>query len=236
MSPRVSLTEGVARHHLLSLPNAAPRALGKHGNQNLRLGAPALAHATPTFGGKEVGGAMELLYPCCSGLDVHKHTVVACLSRTAPGGRRTKEVRTFGTTTQALTTLRDWLCAAGCTHVAMESTGVYWKPVHHILEGHCELLLVNAQHVKAVPGRKTDVADSEWLADLLQHGLLRASFVPPQAQRELRDLTRTRTKLVDERSAAVKRLQAVLEDANLKVAGVATNIVGVSGRAMLAAL
>jgi transposase len=178
---------------------------------------------------------MDVLYPTCCGLDVHKQTVVACLSRRAAGERR-KEVRTFGTTTEALRALRDWLVAAGCTHAALESTGVYWRPVWHVLEGACELLLVNARHVKAVPGRKTDVADSEWLADLLQHGLLRPSFVPPRAQQELRDLTRTRTKLVDARSAAVRRLQAVLEDANLKVAGVATDVMGVSGRAILAAL
>jgi transposase len=178
---------------------------------------------------------MDVLYPTCCGLDVHKQTVVACLSRRAAGERR-KEVRTFGTTTEALLALRDWLVAAGCTHAALESTGIYWRPVWHVLEGACELLLVNARHVKAVPGRKTDVADSEWLADLLQHGLLRASFVPPRAQQELRDLTRTRTKLVDTRSAAVRRLQAVLEDANLKVAGVATDVMGVSGRAILAAL
>jgi len=169
-------------------------------------------------------------------LDVHKQTVVACLIRAGAGGRRTKEVRTFGTTTDALLALGDWLRDAGCTHVAMESTGVYWKPVHHVLEATCEVVLVNAHHVKAVPGRTTDVADSAWLADLLQHGLLRPSFVPPRAQRELRDLTRTRTKLVDERSAAVKRRQAVLEDANLKVAGVATDIMGAAGRAILAAL
>jgi len=145
---------------------------------------------------------MDVLYPTCCGLDVHKATVVACLSRRTAGERR-KEVRTFGTTTAALLALRDWLVAAVCSHAALESTGVYWRPVWHVLEGACELLLVNARHVKAVPGRKTDVADSEWLADLLQHGLLRASFVPPRAQQELRDLTRTRTKLVDTRSAAV---------------------------------
>lgn len=145
-------------------------------------------------------------------------------------------MRTFGTTTEAFGALRDWLVAAGRPHAAMEATGVYWRPVWHALEGHCELLLVNAQHVRSVPGRKTDVADSEGLADLLRHGLVPASFVPPRAQQELRDLTRTRTELVDERSAAVKRLQAELEDANLKVAGVATDIRGVSGRAILAAL
>ena len=179
---------------------------------------------------------MERLYSCCCGLDVHKQTVVACLLRPAEGGQRRKEVRTFGTTTPALRSLADWLRAAGCTHVAMESSGVYWKPVYNILEGQCAVLLVNAQHIKNVAGRKTDVADSEWIADLLQHGLLRPSFVPDRAQRELRDLTRTRTTLIDERSAAVNRLQAVREDANIKLAGVATDIMGVSGRDMLAAL
>src|SRR5437868_9042983 len=179
---------------------------------------------------------MERLYSCCCGLDVHKQTVVACLLRPADGGQRRKEIRTFGTTTEALRHLADWLRVAGCTHVAMESSGVYWKPVYNILEGQCTVLLVNAQHIKNVAGRKTDVADSAWIADLLQHGLLRPSFVPDRAQRELRDLTRTRTTLIDERSAAVNRLQAVLEDANLKLAGVATDIMGVSGRAMLAAI
>src|SRR2546423_12267168 len=179
---------------------------------------------------------MERLYSCCCGLDVHKQTVVACLLRPADGGQRRKEIRTFGTTTEALRHLADWLRVAGCTHVAMESSGVYWKPVYNILEGQCTVLLVNAQHIKNVAGRKTDVADSAWIADLLQHGLLRPRFVPDRAQRELRDLTRTRTTLIDERSAAVNRLQAALEDANLKLAGVATDIMGVSGRDMLAAL
>lgn len=145
-------------------------------------------------------------------------------------------MRTFGTTTSELLTLSDWLVEAGCTHVAMEATGVYWKPVYNILEGQMELLVVNAQHIKAVPGRKTDVKDAEWIAELLQHGLLRASFIPPQSQRDLRDLTRYRTTLVRERARIVNRLQKVLEDANLKLAGVATDVMGVSGRAMLEAL
>jgi transposase len=179
---------------------------------------------------------MDVLYSCCCGLDVHKETVVACLIRPSEGGPPGKEIRTFGTTTAALRGLAAWLEAAGCTHVAMESTGVYWKPVYNQLEGRLTVLVVNAAHVKAVPGRKTDVKDCEWLADLLRHGLLRASFIPDRAQRELRDLTRTRTTLIDERSAAVCRVQAVLEDANLKLAGVATDIMGVSGRAILAAL
>jgi len=179
---------------------------------------------------------MEVLYPCCCGLDVHKRTVVACLIRTGSDGRRRKESRTFETMTDSLLALADWLHTVGCTHVAMESTGVYWKPVYNILEDQLTVLVVNAAHIKAVPGRKTDVHDAEWIADLLQHGLLRPSFIPDRAQRELRDLTRTRTSLIDERSAAVNRLQKVLEDANLKIAGVATDVMGVSGRAMIAAI
>jgi transposase len=179
---------------------------------------------------------MDLVHRCCCGLDVHKQTVVACLLRTGADGRRSKEVRTFGTLTDDLLALADWLRAADCTQVAMESTGVYWKPVYNILEGQCAVLVVNAQHIKQVPGRKTDLKDAEWIADLLQHGLLRASFIPDRPQRELRDLTRTRTTLGDERTAAINRVHKVLEDANIKLAGVATNVMGASGRAMLAAL
>jgi len=179
---------------------------------------------------------MELVHRCCCGLDVHKQTVVACLLRAGTDGRRRKELRTFGTMTDDLLALADWLRAASCTQVAMESTGVYWKPVYNLLEGQCVVLVVNAQHIKAVPGRKTDLKDAEWIADLLQHGLLRGSFIPDRPQRELRDLTRTRTTLIDERTAVINRVQKVLEDANIKLAGVATNVVGVSGRAMLAAL
>jgi transposase len=178
---------------------------------------------------------MERLYTCCAGLDVHKQTVVACLLRPTDGGED-KEVRTFGTTTAALIALREWLLAAGCTPVAMEATGTFWKPIHNILEGCCTLLVVSAAHMQAVPGRKPDVRDAEWIATLLQHGLLRASFIPTREQREVRDLTRTRTSLIDERSAAVNRIQQVLEDANIKLAGVATDIMGKSGRDILAAL
>jgi transposase len=179
---------------------------------------------------------MEILYKSCCGLDVHKKMIVACLRQTDEAGKVGKQVRTFGTTTSELLTLSDWLVEAGCTHVAMEATGVYWKPVYHILEGQMELLVVNAQHIKAVPGRKTDVKDAEWIAELLQHGLLKASFIPPQSQRDLRDLTRYRTTLVRERARIVNRLQKVLEEANLKLAGVATDVMGVSSRAMLEAL
>ncbi len=178
---------------------------------------------------------MEALHACRCGLDVHKDTVVACLLR-LEGGQRRKELRTFGTMTADLLALADWLHAAGCTQVAMESTGVYWKPIYNSLEGQFTLLVVNAAHIKAVPGRKTDLRDAEWIADLLQHGRLRASFIPDRPQRELRDLTRTRTSLIDERSAVVNRLQKVLEDANIKLAGVASDVMGVSGRAILAAL
>jgi transposase len=179
---------------------------------------------------------MEIVYPRCGGLDSHKQLVVACLITPGDDGAPRKEVRSFGTMTDDLLALADWLVDAGCTHVAMESTGVYWRPLYNLLEGSFTLLLVNAQHIKAVPGRKTDVRDCEWIADLLRHGLLRASFVPERPQRELRDLTRYRTALVQERSAEVNRLQQSLEGANIKLAAVATDIMGKSGRQILAAL
>jgi transposase len=179
---------------------------------------------------------MEVIYPRCAGLDVHKKTVVACVMHTKGNGRKKQETRTFGTTTGELLELLAWLQEWECTHVALESTGVYWKPVYNILEDHVEVLLVNARHVKNVPGRKTDVSDAEWLVDLLRHGLLRGSFVPPREQRHLRDLTRQRSKLVEVRAAVVNRVQKVLEDANIKLASVATDGMGVSGRAMLAEL
>ena len=179
---------------------------------------------------------MEVLYPRCAGLDVHKKTVVACRIVPGPDGRPCKEIRPFGTTTRELLRLLDWLAEGSVTHVAMESTGVYWKPIWNLLEGAFTLLLVNAAHIKQVAGRKTDVKDSEWLADLLRHGLLRASFVPERFQRELRELIRYRTALVRERAAEVNRIQKVLEGANVKLASVASDVDGVSGRQILAAL
>jgi transposase len=179
---------------------------------------------------------MEVVYERCCGLDVHKESVVACRVAPGPDGAPHKQVRTFGTMTADLLELADWLTAAAITHVAMESTGVYWKPIWNLLEGSFELVLANARHIKAVPGRKTDVRDCEWLADLLRHGLLRGSFVPDRDRRELRELTRYRTSLVRERTAEANRLQKTLEGANIKLAAVATDILGVSGRAMLAAL
>jgi transposase len=173
---------------------------------------------------------MQVMYERCAGLDVHKKTGVACVVTPTE-----QEIRTLSTMTIDVWALSDWLVAYGCTHVAMESTGDYWKPVFNRLEGTCEVLLVNAQHVNAVPGRKTDVKDAAWLAELLQHGLLRASFIPPVAQRELRDLTRYRSPCIRERVTLINRVQNLLEDANIKLAAVASAIMGVSGRAMLAA-
>jgi len=178
---------------------------------------------------------MDVIHPRCAGLDVHKQTVVAC-ARIAGEGAPRQEVRTFETTTSALLALADWLDALGVEHVAMEATGVYWKPVWHVLEGHFELLPANAAHVKNVPGRKTDVNDAMWLADLLAHGLIRASFVPPVAVQELRSLTRTRKQFVRERSAHAQRIEKVLEDANCKLGLVLSDILGKSGRAVLQAL
>jgi transposase len=178
---------------------------------------------------------MDVIYPRCAGLDVHKQAVVAC-ARVAGNGPLQQEVRTFATTTSGLLALADWLESLGVEHVAMEATGVYWKPVWHVLESHFELVLANAAHVKNVPGRKTDVNDAMWLADLLAHGLIRASFVPPVAVQELRTLTRTRKQFVRERSAHVQRIEKVLEDANLKLSVAISDILGKSGRAVLQAI
>jgi len=179
---------------------------------------------------------METLLHCCAGMDVHKKTVVACIRRITDVGRLEEEISHFGTTTAELLALADWLATYGVTQVAMESTGVYWKPVYNLLEPHFDVMLVNAQHIKQVPGRKTDVTDSQWITELLQHGLLSRSFVPPLPIRQLRDLTRQRTQLVRHRATACNRIQKVLEDANIKLASVASDILGVSGRAMLEAL
>lgn len=179
---------------------------------------------------------MEVLYEQCCGLDVHEATVVACVRHRGGRGRRAGEVRTFGTTTPELLQLVDWLAEEKVSHVAMESTGVLWKPVFNLLEGSFEVLLVNARHIKAVPGRKTDVKDCEWLAQLLEHGLLRASFIPPQPIRELRDLTRYRRVLIEQRASEVNRVWKLLESANIKLGLVATDILGASGKAMLRAL
>ena len=179
---------------------------------------------------------MEVLYPRCAGLDVHKATVVAAV-RLVAGGEVTREVRTFATTTAGLLELAAWLAENGCTHVVMEATGVYWKPVWHVLaEGGFALVLANAAQVRNVPGRKTDVGDAAWLAELLAHGLVRASFVPDGPTRELRSLLRTRKQLVRERAGHVLRLQKTLEDANIKLDGVLADLLGKSGRAMLEAM
>ena len=176
---------------------------------------------------------MQVVYERCCGIDVHKQTVVACVMVTDPAGRLHKETRTFATLTEDLEVLAEWLAAQGVSQVAMESTGVYWKQVFNILDGRFEVLVVNAEHLKKLAGRKTDVQDAEWIADLLRHGLLRWSFIPSTLLRELRDLTRYRTKLTDERKSEINRLQKVLEDANLKLASVASDVMGVTGRAIL---
>jgi len=179
---------------------------------------------------------MEITHPRCAGLDVHNKTVVACCLISDATGQVRSVSRTFGTHVADLLALHDWLVEQDVTIVALASTGEYWKPIYHLLEGLFELLVVNAQHIKAVPGRKTDVRDAEWIADLLRHGLLRASFVPSAPQRAVRDLTRYRSTVVQDRARLINRLQKVLEDANIKLAGVASNVMGVSARAMLAAL
>jgi transposase len=179
---------------------------------------------------------MDTLHRVCAGLDVHKDTVVACVRRLDERDRVRREVRTFGTTTPDLLELLDWLVECHVPLVAMESTGVYWKPIFNLLEGRTEVMLVNPEHIKKVPGRKTDVKDCEWIAQLLQHGLLRASFVPPRPIRELRDLTRQRTQLTGEKARVSNRIQKVLEDANIKLGSVATDVLGVSGRDVLGAL
>lgn len=181
---------------------------------------------------------MDMLHPRCAGLDVHRDTVVACvrMQATAGTGRPSHELRTFGTTTGALLALAEWLATLEVTHVAMEATGIYWRPVWHILEDQFELVLANPEHIKAVPGRKTDVNDATWIAELLAHGLIRGSFVPPTPIQELRMLTRTRKQLVRERASHAQRVDKILQDANIKLGSVLSDIMGKSGRAILAAI
>lgn len=176
---------------------------------------------------------IQVVHPCCCGLDVHKRMVQACVLRTTPAGQVEQLQRSWSTVSDDLLALADWLASLGCTHVAMESTGVYWKPLFNLLEGQFTVWVVNAQHIKQVPGRKTDVSDAAWIAGLLRHGLVRPSFIPAQEQRDLREVTRYRRSLVDERTAEVNRLQKTLEGANIKLASVASDITGQSARAML---
>jgi len=195
-----------------------------------------LVYLSMSSGAGREESTMENIFPCCAGLDIHKKSVEACVRRLEPTGQMHHQTRHWGTMTRDLLAMADWMAAQGVTHVAMESTGVYWKPIYNILESRFTVLLVNARHLKQVPGRKSDVRDCQWIAQLLQHGLLKGSFIPPRTQRELRDLTRHRTQLVEEKTRTVNRLHKVLEDANIKLASVATDILGVSGRAMLEAL
>jgi transposase len=179
---------------------------------------------------------MQVVYVCCAGLDVHKETVSVCISLCETNGQKRQQVRVYGTFTQDLLALADWLKENGVTHVAMEATGVYWRPVWAVLEGQFQQMLVNPQHIKAVPGRKTDTKDCEWIADLLQHGLLKGSFVPPTPIQDLRDLTRYRIELRQSQNRVANRLQKFLEQANLKLSSVASDVLGVSGRRMLEAI
>jgi transposase len=179
---------------------------------------------------------MEIIVRCCAGLDVHKDSVEACVRRIESDGKLSQQIRHWGTATRELMAMADWFRAEGVTQVAMESTGVYWKPIFNILEADFEVLLVNAQKLKHVPGHKTDVQDCQWIAQLLQHGLLKGSFIPPRWQRELRDLTRQRAQVIGEHSRISNRIQKVLEDANIKLGSVASDVVGVSGRQMLQAI
>jgi transposase len=184
--------------------------------------------------GKEM--MMENVFPCCAGLDVHKESVEACVRRVEANSRLHQQTHHWGTMTRDLLAMADWMAAQSVTHVAMESTGVFWKPIYNILESRFTMLLVNARHLKQVPGRKSDVRDCQWIAQLLQYGLLKGSFVPPRSQRELRDLTRHRIQLVEEKSRTANRIHKVLQDTNIKLSSVATDVLGASGRAMLDAL
>jgi len=178
---------------------------------------------------------MENIFPCCAGLDIHKKSVEACVRRMEPTGRLHQQTRRWGTMTRDLLAMADWMAAQGVTHLAMESTGVYWKPIYNVLESRFTILLVNARHLKQVPGRQSDVRDCQWIAPLLPHGLLKGSFIPQRPQRERRDLTRHRTQWMEERTRTVNRIHKVLEEANSKLASVASDILGASGRAMLPA-
>lgn len=179
---------------------------------------------------------MERLFERCAGLDIHKDTVVACVRVPGEDGKRHQETRTFATTTEQLLVLLDWLRSWEVTLVGMESTGIYWRPVYYLLEDHMECWLLNAQHLRNVPGRKTDVKDAEWICQLVEHGLVRASFVPPREIRELRDLTRYRKAQIEERTREVQRLEKTLQDAGIKLSSVASKVLGVSGRLMLEAM
>lgn len=207
----------------------------QHVEENLRFSSSKPEH--PLIGRRvQERQEMEILYSNCAGLDVHKKTVKVCVLRHTPSGQTSKEFRTYFTTTEELLQLCDWLKEQGCTHIAFEATGVYWKPVFNLLEASFTVLVVNAQHIKTVPGRKTDVKDAEWIADLLQHGLLRASFIPSAPQRELRDLTRYRVRLTEEKTREINRIQKTLEDTNLKLGDVVSDIMGKASRMILHAI
>src|SRR5450755_2982357 len=208
----------------------------EHAEENLCRGSPCQRVPFDKSIRRSRRAEMDVIYPRCAGLDVHKKTVRVCLLLRGENGRNVKEYRTYGTTTQQLLELLEWVVSQDCSHVALEGTGVYWKPVFNLFEGQIQVLVVNAQHIKAVPGRKTDTKDAEWIADLLQHGLLKASFIPSVPQRELRDLTRYRVKLTEEKAREINRVQKTLEDTNLKLGDVVSDILGKASRMILQAI
>lgn len=231
----VSLRDSLARVSIRSLNCCQVGVFApEHARQTAFSAIPASVPLRTSIGRK--GDAMEILHESCAGLDVHKETVSVCVRHVDESGKVSSKVREFGTMTQDILSMGDWMASHRVRHVAMESTGVYWKPIWNLLEDRFDLMLCNARDVKNVPGRKTDTRDCQWLAQLLQHGLLRGSFIPPKPQRELRDLTRHRAQLVGEHTRAANRIAKTLEDANLKLASVASDILGTSGRLMLNAI
>jgi transposase len=225
LEPAPQSSQGVAAD-----PKLSPPSFGEHARQ-------IVAFSDTPWPSREAGEEiMDIIYPHVAGLDLHTKTIVAEVRSVNQQGKLERDLRTFGTMTRDLLQMADWLAAYGVTHVAMEATGVLWKPVWNILDGRFELLLVNPRELKQVPGRKSDVKDCQWIAQLLQHGLLRSSFVPPRPQRELRDLTRHRAQLQGERSRVVNRIHKTLEDANIKLGSVVSDVIGVSGREMLESL
>src|SRR5215475_9915610 len=223
----------IARPSVWSGHRSVPQIVASIGEEHAGQIVSPLDVLSRVRGAKREESVMENIFLCCAGLDIHKESVEACVRRMEPGGRLHRQTRHWATMSRDILLMADWLAAEEVTNVAMESTGVYWKPIFNILESRFTVLLVNARHLKQVPGRKSDVRDCQWIAQLLQCGLLKGSFIPPRAQRELRDLTRHRTQLVEEKTRTINRIQKVLEDANIKLASVATDVMGVSGRAMI---
>jgi len=226
----------IARPSVWSGHRSVPQIVASIGEEHAGQIVSPLDVLSRVRGAKREESVMENIFLCCAGLDIHKESVEACVRRMEPGGRLHRQTRHWATMSRDILLMADWMAAQGVTHVAMESTGVFWKPIFNILEGRFQVLLVNARHLKQVPGRKSDIRDCQWIAQLLQCGLLKGSFIPPRPQRELRDLTRHRVQLVEEKTRTSNRIEKVLEDANIKLGSVASEVMGVSGRAMIEAL